>query len=228
MSAGARNQLNFIANGSTNTVEEAGSKGWIELKGDATGGVEFILHEQVSGGYSFCIVGDKGSVQVITDTNTVDLEGSNLTASSTVARRGVITTGVATDTIEISVDETVTQEINVTGTATTGTSLIQASAGTRNRFDFVSNTASTIEEAGSKGWIELKGDAIGGIEFILHEQVAAGYSFCIDGDQGPIQVITDTNTVLILGSNLTAAAAQADRGIVSVASATEGSSMTVS
>lgn len=227
VSAGTRNQLNFIANGSSGTVEEAGSKGWIELKGDATGGLEFILHEQVSGGYSFCIEGDKGSTQVITDTNTVDLEGSNLTAASTVARRGVVTTGSAVDTIEFSIDETVAQEINVTGSATTGTSLIQASAGTRNRFDFVSQTASTIEEVGSKGWIELNGDGLGGIEFILHEQAPTSYSFFVDGDQGPAQTITDTNTLLILGSNLTPAAAQADRGVVSVASSTDTVTLSV-
>lgn len=227
VSDGTRNQLTFVSGGSTSTVEEAGSKGWVQIVGDGSGCIELILHEQVSGGYSFCAAGDKGSTHVITDTNTLTFTGSNLTAASTQARRGVISTGVATDVIQLSIDETVAQEINVTGTATTGTSVIQASAGTRNRFDFVSNTSSTVQEAGSSGWIELQGDGIGGITFILHEQAITSYSFCIDGDQGPIQEIVDTNTLLILGSNCTAAAAQVDRGIVSVASSADTITLSV-
>ncbi len=215
VSAGTRNQIQIISN-TASTVEEGASKGWIQVVGGA-GSIELILHEQTTSGYSFCASGDKGSTQVITDANTLTFTGSNLTAASTAARRGVISTGVATDVIQLSIDETVAQEINVTGTATTGTSLIQASAGTRNRFDFVSNTSSTVQEAGASGWLELNGNGLGGIEFILHEQSL--YSFCVDGDQGPVQEVVNSSTMLILGSNLTAAAAQADRGVVSVASA---------
>lgn len=223
-SAGTRNRFDFISSVSS-TVEEAGTTGWIELKGDGVGGIEFILHEQSTvGGFSFCIDGDKGVVESIEDTNTILFEGSNLTASITAGRRGIVTTVSVTDTVEFSVDETVAQEINVTGTATTGTSLIQASAGTRNRFDFVSNTASTVEEVGSKGWVELKGDGFGGIEFILHEQATTGYSFCINGDKGVgTQVIADGDIADFEGSGVTrtAAAAVVDRGIVTTSAFTD-------
>ncbi len=34
-------------------IDPKPSKGWMELKGDTTGGIELILHEQTSTGYSF-------------------------------------------------------------------------------------------------------------------------------------------------------------------------------
>ena len=218
VSAGTRNEVSLISGGSATTVEEAGSKGWVQIVG-GTGSLELILHEQVSGGYSFCASGDKGVTQILTDTNTLNFAGSNLTAASVQARRGVISTGVATDIIQISIDETVTQEINVTGTGTTGTSLIQASAGTRNRFDFVSSCTSAVPDEGASGWIGLVGDGIGGISFVLHERDK--YDFIAAGDKGSTQTITDGNTLTIEGSNLTAAAARADRGVIVTGVATD-------
>lgn len=43
--------------------------------------------------------------------------------------------------------------------------------------------ADSVEKVVPNGFIEILGLGAGGIEFILHDQDATGYSFCVDGDQ---------------------------------------------
>lgn len=56
-----------------------------------------------------------------------------------------------------------------------------------NTSGYIQTEVPSVREFAPKGYIELKGDATGGIEFILHEQAAAGYSFRHDDIRGAHQ-----------------------------------------